>query len=157
MKRWLIITLILGISGGLSAQTKTAAPNAQVVHQDAMPAASLKFKETEFDFGKIPQGKPVTHTFEFVNTGKTALSLENVQASCGCTTPEWNKNVIQPGGVSKIVVGYNAAAEGEFAKPVTVTYGEGQFLQLIIKGDVWTTPASSAPENNALNQFKKNQ
>ena len=31
-------------------------------------AESLSLKETEFDFGKIPQGKPVTHDFEFKNT-----------------------------------------------------------------------------------------
>src|ERR1017187_978990 len=51
---------------------------------------SLSLKETEFDFGKIPQGKPVTHVFEFTNNGATPFSLDNVQASCGCTTPVWN-------------------------------------------------------------------
>ncbi|HEX2628897.1 MAG TPA: DUF1573 domain-containing protein, partial [Chitinophagaceae bacterium] len=33
----------------------------------------LKMKEMEFDFGKIPQGKPVYHVFEVSNTGKTPL------------------------------------------------------------------------------------
>ena len=27
----------------------------------------LTLKETEFDFGKIPQGKPVNHVFEVTN------------------------------------------------------------------------------------------
>src|ERR1017187_8121631 len=32
---------------------------------------NLILSETEFDFGKIPQGKPVIHVFEFKNTGSS--------------------------------------------------------------------------------------
>ena len=46
----------------------------------------LQIKEMEHDFGKIPQGKPVYYSFDIVNTGKAELKLDNVQASCGCTT-----------------------------------------------------------------------
>jgi len=35
----------------------------------------LKLKETEHNFDKIPQGKPVYYNFEIINTGKTALKL----------------------------------------------------------------------------------
>ena len=111
-------------------------------------------KETEFDFGKIPQGKPVTHAFEFVNTGTTPFSLDNVQASCGCTTPVWNKDVVAPGASAKITVGYNAQNEGEFAKPVTITYNGNQTKQITIKGDVWKTPVTSAPENTSISSLK---
>jgi Protein of unknown function (DUF1573) len=121
------------------------------------PAESITLKETEFDFGKIPQGKPVTHIFEFKNTGDTALSLDNVQASCGCTTPEWNKDVVPAGGTSKITVGYNAQNEGPFAKPVTITYNGNQVKQIIIKGEVWKTPVTSAPENTSINSLKNEQ
>ena len=33
----------------------------------------LKLKETEHDFGQIPQGKPVYYNFEIINTGKEPL------------------------------------------------------------------------------------
>ena len=111
---------------------------------------AIELKETEFDFGKIPQGKPVTHVFLFTNTGKTPLSLDNVQASCGCTTPEWSKDAVAPGETSKITVGYNAANEGSFTKTITVIYNGNQNKQINIKGEVWKTPAASAPENSAL-------
>ena len=62
----------------------------------------LQLKEPSFDFGRIPQGKPVTHVFVIQNTGKEPLALENVQASCGCTTPEWNKEAIAPGATAEI-------------------------------------------------------
>ena len=119
------------------------------------PAETLALKEAEFNFGKIPQGKPVTHVFEITNTGKDSLKIVNVQASCGCTTPEWERDKpLAPGATAKITVGYNAAAEGPFTKPVTITYNVSQTKQLFIKGEVWKTPASSAPENKSLGDLK---
>lgn len=122
----------------------------------AVPAAEiLLLKETEFNFGKIPQGKPVTHVFEITNAGKDSLKIVNVQASCGCTTPEWDRDkAIAPGKSTKITVGYNAAAEGSFTKPVTITYNGTETKQLFIKGEVWKTPAESAPENKSLGDLK---
>lgn len=141
----------------VTADSKVAAPNAQMVSQPSIPVESLLLKEGEYNFGKIPQGKPVTHVFEFTNTGNTPFSLDNVQASCGCTTPEWNKEVVAPGATAKITVGYNAANEGPFAKPVTITYNGNQTKQIIIKGEVWKTPVTSAPENSAVNSLKNEQ
>ena len=116
---------------------------------------TLLLKEAEHDFGKIPQGKPVTTIFSVTNTGKTPLKIENVQASCGCTTPEWEKDkAIEPGATSKITVGYNAAAEGPFTKTITITYNGTQTKLLAIKGEVWKTPSASAPANGAVNDLK---
>src|SRR4051812_14416696 len=66
-------------------------PLSQTADKPVSNTGIVNLKETEFDFGKIPQGKPVTHEFLFTNTGDKPLSLQNVQASCGCTTPEWSK------------------------------------------------------------------
>ena len=115
----------------------------------------LTLKETEFDFGKIPQGKPVTHVFEVTNKSNVPLKISNINASCGCTTPEWEKDkVVAPGEQTKITVGYNAAAEGPFTKFITVSYNDTQSKQITIKGEVWKTPGSSAPENKGLNDLK---
>ena len=117
----------------------------------------LTLKESEFDFGRIPQGKPVNHVFYYTNIGNTPLILDNVQASCGCTTPEWSKDPVSAGTTSKITVGYNAASEGPFTKFITVTYNGSQSKQIIIKGEVWKTPVTSAPENSALGNLKNQQ
>jgi len=114
----------------------------------------LVLKETGFSFGKIPQGRPVIHVFEIVNTGKEPLLLENVQASCGCTTPEWSRDAIASGATAKIKVGYNAYAEGRFNKTVTIFYNNGQTKALIISGEVYKLPATAAPENASV-QFLK--
>ena len=124
----------------------------------AKPAEeTLKLKELEFDFGKIPQGKPVYHTFEVTNTGKTPLKLDNVQASCGCTTPEWSQDPIAPGATAKIKVGFNAAVEGAFEKYITITYNTTQSKQFKIKGLVWKAPEGSAPGNASVDFLKKQQ
>jgi hypothetical protein len=110
----------------------------------------LLLKETQYDFGKIPQGKPVKHIFEVVNTGKELLQIENVQASCGCTTPQWDNAPIAPGATKQITVGYNAATGGPFVKTITVFYDSGKTKQFIIKGEVWQTPAEAAPANASV-------
>jgi Protein of unknown function (DUF1573) len=134
-----------------AAATAGATSSVTIAQADEM----LTLKETEFDFGKIPQGKPVTHVFEITNKSTIPLKIANVNASCGCTTPEWEKDrTVAPGEKTNITVGYNAAAEGPFTKFITVTYNDSQSKQITIKGEVWKTPGSSAPENKAANDLK---
>jgi hypothetical protein len=83
------------------------------------------------------------------------LKIENVQASCGCTTPVWKKDPVAPGETTRINVGYNALAEGAFDKPVTIYYNGGQVKTLTIKGNVYKTPATSAPQNASLELIKQ--
>ncbi|MGQ0739566.1 MAG: DUF1573 domain-containing protein [Bacteroidota bacterium] len=123
--------------------------------QAAVPEDVLVLKEASHEFGRIPQGKPVYYNFEIVNTGKTPLKLDDVHASCGCTTPEWSRDAIAPGASAQIKVGYNAAAEGPFEKNITITYNSSQNKVLIIKGLVWKAPEGSAPANAAVNFLKK--
>lgn len=115
----------------------------------------LKFKETEHDFGQIAQGKPVYFNFTITNTGTKELKLDNVQASCGCTTPEWSKDPIAPGASAVIKVGYNAAVASTFEKYITVTYNSNQSKQIKIKGTVWQAPEGSAPANSSVDFLKK--
>ncbi len=139
-------------TGSVTGQPVVATANVTTIAQaDEM----LTLKETEFNFGKIPQGKPVTHIFEVINKSTLPLKIANINASCGCTTPDWEKDkVVAPGEKTNITVGYNAAAEGPFTKFITVTYNETQSKQITIKGEVWKTPGSSAPENKGLNNLK---
>lgn len=160
MKKITLSLLSFTIAAGLCAQQPVHSENDGHNHGTVTKPASvsedvLKLKETEYEFGKIPQGKPVYHTFEIVNTGKTALKLDNVQASCGCTTPEWSQDPIAPGATAKIKVGYNSAAEGPFDKFITITYNTTQTKQIRIKGNVWKAPEGPAPSNSSVDLLKK--
>ena len=143
MKKLAAIIFFVGMAWIAGAQTETP------------KADALLLKESEHDFGMIPQGKPVTYVFQIVNTGTTPLTLDNVQASCGCTTPEWNHEAIPGGSTDKIKVGYNAASEGVFEKYITITYSGNLTKQLHIKGTVWKAPAGSAPANASVQILKQ--
>jgi len=83
--------------------------------------APIAWKSELIDLGEIPQNKPKSIDFEFKNTGKTAVVITNVKASCGCTATDYTKTPIQPGQTAKVTATYNAAAKGAFTKTVTVT------------------------------------
>ena len=155
MKKVIFLSALCFAAFSMNAQQVTPNEVTKTTVTAAAPAETLVLKEIEYNFGKIPQGKPVTHIFEVTNTGKAAFKLDNVQASCGCTTPEWNRNeIVEPNTTAKITVGYNAAAEGLFAKNITITYNGNQTKTFMIKGEVWKTPASSAPANEGLTDLK---
>lgn len=122
--------------------------------QDATPEI-LQMKETAFNFGTIPQGKPVYHFFEVTNTGKEPLKIDNVQTSCGCTTPEWSREPIAPGATTMVKVGYNAASEGVFEKSITILYNQSQAKHVKISGTVWKAPQGSAPVNASIQLLKQ--
>jgi hypothetical protein len=81
MKKILLIcAVVLGFAFNASAQT------------DAK--AEFKFNEEKHDFGKIPQGTPVTTVFEFTNVGTEPLILTEVKPTCGCTHADYKKKTV---------------------------------------------------------------
>ena len=147
MKKLSTLLFVTAIAFTLNAQTN-------VTIASATPEI-LSMKESAFEFGTIPQGKPVFHFFEVTNTGKTPMVISNVQTSCGCTTPEWSKEPIAPGASTKIRVGYNAAAEGHFEKFITIMYNQNLTKQVKITGTVWKAPPGSAPDNSSITLLKQ--
>src|ERR1700743_1875615 len=81
----------------------------------------VKFKELSYDFGKIKQGTPVSHEFEFTNISTSPVIIESAVPSCGCTTPVKPEGAIAKGKADKITAGFNAAAAGPFNKRITLT------------------------------------
>jgi hypothetical protein len=105
----------------------------------------IVFPEKVFDFGTVHEevGK-ITHEFEFTNSGDVPLVIQQVNASCGCTTPVWPKEPIPPGGKGKIVVTYSAAGRPfPFTKTITVYSNATENpVTLTIKGQVLAKPVS---------------
>ena len=108
--------------------------------------AVITFTETKHDFGRINEGDGrVTHVFEFKNEGMAPLTLTNVRASCGCTTPDWTKSPVEPGQTGVINVTYNPSGRpGKFNKTITVTSNAKEpTVRLYISGEV--IPKSAKP------------
>ncbi len=101
--------------------------------------AMIEFSETWHNFGNINEkGGPVSHEFEFFNTGNGNLVIMDASAECGCTRPEYPKNPIAPGKKGKLKVTFNPLGRmGSFDKVVTVrTNGQPKKVRLKIKGTV---------------------
>lgn len=82
--------------------------------------AEFKFNEEKHDFGKIPQGTPVTTVFEFTNIGQEPLILNAVQPTCGCTIADYTKTPVKSGEKGTIKITYNAAVAAPFNKTIVV-------------------------------------
>ena len=105
-------------------------PNANLIRNPAtadMPLdtnqlARIVFEGAEFDFGTINEGDIIEHRYKFTNTGKVPLSILNARASCGCTTPDWPKEPIPPGGTGEIYAKFNSDGRtGDQSKIIVVT------------------------------------
>lgn len=99
----------------------------------------IEFKNTTHDYGDIKEDGGLAEVdFIFTNTGNQPLIINNVRATCGCTTPDWTRDPVLPGKSGKINVGYNPKNRpGAFSKNVNI-YSNTQpgVTVLTIKGNV---------------------
>lgn len=95
-------------------------------------------EKPEYDFGTIKEADgPVTAVFKVINGTNEAIILTKVQASCGCTTPSYTKEPIEPGKTGEITATYNPSGRpGNFDKTITATTSTNEKLTMRIKGVV---------------------
>jgi len=99
----------------------------------------IVFNELEHDFGSIKETDGVqTATFTFSNKGEVPLVLNNVKASCGCTTPKWTREPVAPGSAGEIQVAYNPKNRpGAFNQSVMIYSNAGNATSVLrVKGRV---------------------
>jgi hypothetical protein len=100
-------------------------------------AAAFGWSSTTQDLGRIRQGKPITVSYTFTNTGSTPLVITSAKGSCGCTGVEYAKEAVMPGAKGEIRATFNAAALGTFNKSVFVESNvDGGVATLYFKGEV---------------------
>ena len=126
MKKLFILILTISLTTGVALNAQQAKSKMQLL-------------ETEHDFGKFKE-EAGRQTYEFVvtNTGTDPLVIQNISASCGCTTPEWTRSPIPAGGKGKITAIYDPQNRpGAFNKTLTVyTNANPSTAVLTIKGEV---------------------
>jgi hypothetical protein len=128
--RYLILSWLIAISTCITAQNTNN--------------NTLVFDNVVHDFGSIDQkGGPQTHSFEFTNKGTEPIIIQNVSASCGCTTPGWTKEPVPAGGRGYVKATYNPSGVMPFDKTLTVySNGKPSPIVLRIKGKVVAQPPS---------------
>jgi hypothetical protein len=139
MNKMLLLALGLAFAGSYTAQAQTTPATAM-----AKTGAQIKFSEEKYDFGSIKQGDVVDHVFKFKNTGTQPLVISNVQASCGCTIPDWTKEPVGPGKMGMISAKFNSAGKmGMQTKVLTIESNAGAATVSLV-GEVKDPTAASA-------------
>ena len=109
--------------------------------QQASADSSIVFDKTTHDFGDLEiKNGAQTYSFEFINKGSVPLIIQNVSASCGCTTSGWTKEPIEPGARGYVNATYNPTGTMPFDKTLVV-YSNGTPASVIlhIRGKVVDT------------------
>jgi hypothetical protein len=85
-------------------------------------AEALEFQNRVHDFGTLrEQAGTVTHTFTFTNRAGRPVRIISVQAACGCTTPAWSDQPVQPGKSGFVRTTFDPTGRpGYFQKTITV-------------------------------------
>lgn len=102
----------------------------------------VSFETTVYEFGNVSEeGEPVRHTFSYTNTGNSPLAILWAKASCGCTTPEYQRKPLKPGEKADIKVTFNPKGQaGEVNKDIRIRFrngnGKSEEIVLHLKGAV---------------------
>lgn len=143
----LLTAVVVGLLAQSSCSNRRDTNGQPVGEQNAIAgkSARLEFQEKGVhDFGKITEGDTVEHLYKFVNKGELPLVINNITASCGCTTPDWPRQPVAPGEESAVRVRFNSRGkQGEQHKTVTV-YANTQPSMTDIEFKVMVNPRADS-------------
>jgi len=103
---------------------------------DPTTASFANFDHKIHNFGILEYDGDGKCKFSFTNTGKEPLIIKNVKTSCGCTTPSYSKEPVQPGQEGYVTARYDTKRTGTFHKTLTVIFMDDSQIVLTIKGTV---------------------
>lgn len=114
----------------------------------------LKFKNDQYDFGKISFGKPVAYTIEISNTSKDTITLITARPGCGCTTPNFKANQkIAPGDSTEVQITFNGSAMGVFTRYTDIEFSGGLIKQTKFTGE-GVAITNTTPTGQIINTTK---
>ena len=103
---------------------------------DSRTPTTVVLSTYQFNIGTFNWGKKQFVEFSFTNSGDNPFVVEEIYTPCGCTTVEYSKEPVQPGGNLKVKVEYQAEHSGHFDKTITVyCNAEGSPFHLKISGN----------------------
>jgi len=108
--------------------------------QVAEEQSHITFDTLSHNFGTIIEGERVVCYFEYENTGKADLVINSVEASCGCTTPDWSSEPLNPGDRKSLQVIFDASGRsGNQIKVLTVmSNASNSKVSITLKANVET-------------------
>jgi hypothetical protein len=128
----------------------------------------VRFDKLVHNFGNVKEESNSVNTiFTFTNISNEPIYIVKVETSCGCTTPEYSKDKIEPGKTGFVKAIYETRGRGgDFHKNLFVHFNKENYYQsLIIAGYVipeanlaqkpasYTTTYSNLAFNTTMAEF----
>lgn len=143
----LLAVVLMGLLGQSSCSNRRDSNGQPAAEQNGVAGKSARIEFLEkgiHDFGQMTEGDTVEYLYKFVNKGELPLVINNITASCGCTTPDWPRGPVAPGEESAVRVRFNSRGkQGEQRKTVTV-YANTQPTMTDVEFKVMVNPKPDA-------------
>ena len=132
-----LILVLFSCSGQNGSQEQGSGAN-EISSQNTQGESVMRFDTLMHDFGTIIEGERVVCYFDYRNEGEEDLLITGVEATCGCTTPNWSREPLKPGEHETLEIVFDASGRsGEQRKLVTVkSNASNQVVQLTIRARV---------------------
>ncbi|MDO8572600.1 MAG: DUF1573 domain-containing protein [bacterium] len=123
------------------------APAEPVAGNETVPARvhgpHLTLTPEEYDFGKIRQsGGTVSKTFDVFNNGSEDVTINEVLASCSCTTATVDKKILRPGEEGTLTIvfdpNFHYEDDGKFFRTATIksnAHGKAPEAKIFVEVD----------------------
>jgi len=132
------LILVLFSCSGQNGSQEEESRIYKIKSQDAQGESVMQFDTLVHDFGTIIEGERVVCYFDYRNEGEEDLLITEVEATCGCTTPNWSREPLKPGEQETLEIVFDASGRsGEQRKLVTVkSNASKKVVQLTIRARV---------------------
>ena len=115
-----LLVLILSC-GGQNGSGAADCGESENMEERSQEQSVIKFDTLVHDFGTIIEGERVVCYFDYSNEGGADLLITAVEATCGCTTPDWKREPLVPGETESLKIIFDAEGRsGAQRKLVTV-------------------------------------
>ena len=96
--------------------------------------AELKWEQNVIDLHPAVGDKTAVAHFKYQNSGTTPVHFKSVKASCGCTTTQSQKEIVNPGEKGEITATFNIGDRtGTQMKTITVETDDAKAPQTVLK------------------------
>ena len=115
---------------------------AQAQKAKGIPTSAIKVSESQFQFGRMPQGTQVAHTFWMKNAGDSDVFINDIKPGCGCTKAPFKAQSLAPGESTHVELIFSS---GHYGSHVTknahiLSNESGNVPDLIFHADVRPVP-----------------
>jgi len=136
----LLLGFVLLSCGGQNGRQQQPDNPEEEITQSAAGQAIILFDTLIHDFGTIIEGEQVVCYFDYWNKGDVDLLISSVEATCGCTTPDWSREPLRPGEQGSLEIIFDASGRsGIQRKLITVrSNANEQEIRLTIRANINT-------------------